>query len=229
VAFAEIDYSIFTLRQASKRSWRIGQTQPVTVCYFAYRDTMQATALSLVARKLRSALQLEGETFDAGLAASDAGDDSLLAMLTRSLRSGERLDDAEQLFAAVRQADAERRHELVAGDDAESADDGIDAPSARSPFALPPAATVRPASLAAGATDVLPGSPPVDGGFSARRVIGRSLTDLAWQQPAQRRSSRPVPTGQLRLFGEEADAPPAAEDAPTPVPAADGSRQLPLL
>ena len=34
-------------QQASRRSWRIGQTQPVQVVFMAYRNTLQADALKL--------------------------------------------------------------------------------------------------------------------------------------------------------------------------------------
>ena len=85
----ETDYSVYTLRQASRRSWRIGQTRPVQVVYLAYRQTLQADALTLVAKKLQSALAVEGELPEDGLAAyGDDGDDLLLA-LARQIVSGE--------------------------------------------------------------------------------------------------------------------------------------------
>ena len=37
--FWETGYSLYTLRQASRRSWRIGQREEVTVKYFAYANT----------------------------------------------------------------------------------------------------------------------------------------------------------------------------------------------
>ena len=43
----EADCSVYTMRQASRRSWRIGQTQPVQVVFMAYRNTLQADALKL--------------------------------------------------------------------------------------------------------------------------------------------------------------------------------------
>ena len=57
----ETDYSVYTMRQASRRSWRIGQTRPVKVVFMAYRGTLQADALKLVAQKLQSSLAVEGE------------------------------------------------------------------------------------------------------------------------------------------------------------------------
>ena len=37
------------MRQAARRSWRIGQTRPVKVVFMPYRNTLQADALKLVA------------------------------------------------------------------------------------------------------------------------------------------------------------------------------------
>ncbi len=76
----QTDYSVYTMRKASRRSWRIGQTCPVKVVFFAYRNTLQADALTLVARKLQSSLAVEGELPEDGLAAyGDDGADLLLA------------------------------------------------------------------------------------------------------------------------------------------------------
>ena len=38
ICWYETDYSVYTMRQASRRSWRIGQTQPVQVVFMAYRE-----------------------------------------------------------------------------------------------------------------------------------------------------------------------------------------------
>jgi len=56
IIFFQTGYSIYTLRQASRRSWRIGQEKPVRVYYLSYAETMQATALSLIATKLETAV-----------------------------------------------------------------------------------------------------------------------------------------------------------------------------
>ena len=58
ICWYETDYSVYTMRQASRRSWRIGQTQPVQVVFMAYRNTLQADALKLVAKKLRQGHKL---------------------------------------------------------------------------------------------------------------------------------------------------------------------------
>ena len=65
------------MQQASRRAWRIGQTEAVQVVFLAYRNTLQANALKLAAQKLQSSLAVEGELPADGLAAhGDDGDES---------------------------------------------------------------------------------------------------------------------------------------------------------
>ena len=87
IIFFQTGYSIYTLRQASRRSWRIGQKQPVKVFYMAYAKTMQATALSLIATKLETALAIEGDLSDKGLTVLAEGTNSMLIEMARSLVS----------------------------------------------------------------------------------------------------------------------------------------------
>ena len=104
IVWYETDYSVYTMRQASRRSWRIGQTRPVKVIFMAYRNTLQADALKLVAKKLQSSLAVEGELPEDGLAAyGDDGDDLMLA-LARKLVNGDEDDTAETVEAAFAQA-----------------------------------------------------------------------------------------------------------------------------
>ena len=67
--FYETGYDLFTLRQASRRSWRIGQKHPCRVYYLYYKETMQARAMALMAQKLEASLALEGQFSVEGLAA----------------------------------------------------------------------------------------------------------------------------------------------------------------
>ena len=115
IVWFETDYSVYTMRQASRRSWRIGQRRPVKVVFMAYRNSLQADALKLVAKKLQSSLAVEGELPEDGLAAyGDDGDDLMMA-LARRIVSGEE-DDAETVeavFAAAREAEASGEEYLV--------------------------------------------------------------------------------------------------------------------
>lgn len=83
--FYETGYDLFTLRQASRRSWRIGQRLPCRVYYLYYKETMQARAMSLMAQKLEASLALEGQFSTEGLAAMSADSGSLTMELARSL------------------------------------------------------------------------------------------------------------------------------------------------
>ena len=116
IIWGEVDYSIYVMRQASRRSWRIGQTRPVKVVYMSYRNTLQADALKLVAKKLQSSLAVEGELPEDGLAAfGDDGDDMMMA-LARKIVSGEDEDEAEtmeEVFAQARNTESEAEELLV--------------------------------------------------------------------------------------------------------------------
>ena len=116
VCWYETDYSVYVMRQASRRSWRIGQTRPVKVVFMSYRNTLQADALKLVAKKLQSSLAVEGELPEDGLAAyGDDGDDLMMA-LARRIVSGKEENTAEtvdDVFAAARAVEASAEELLV--------------------------------------------------------------------------------------------------------------------
>ena len=76
----------------------------------AYRNTLQADALKLVAQKLQSSLAVEGELPEDGLAAYDDDSDDLMLALARKLVSGEAdAESVESVFAQAQRvaADAE--------------------------------------------------------------------------------------------------------------------------
>jgi hypothetical protein len=78
--FYESGYSLHTLRQASRRSWRIGQRQPVRVFFLHYEDTMQSACLRLMGKKLLVSLAMEGKFCREGLQSLEEDDDMLTAM-----------------------------------------------------------------------------------------------------------------------------------------------------
>src|ERR1700756_2813451 len=80
ILFYESGYSLHTLRQASRRSWRIGQRRPVRVKFLCYEGTMQTACLRLVGKKLLVALTMEGKFAGEGLQSIDEDDDMLSAM-----------------------------------------------------------------------------------------------------------------------------------------------------
>jgi len=80
IIFYESGYSLHTLRQASRRSWRIGQKRNVRVIFFCYEGTMQSSCLRLMGKKLLVALTMEGKFAGEGLQTIDEDDDMLSAM-----------------------------------------------------------------------------------------------------------------------------------------------------
>jgi SNF2 family DNA or RNA helicase len=96
--FYQCGYDLFTLRQASRRSWRIGQRHPCRVYYLYYRETMQARAMGLMAQKLDASLALEGQFSAEGLAAMSADSGSLAMELAKSLIENIDFGDAERVW-----------------------------------------------------------------------------------------------------------------------------------
>jgi hypothetical protein len=78
--FYETGYSLHTLRQASRRSWRIGQRHAVRVKFVTYTDTMQETCLRLMGKKMLVALMMEGKFSGEGLQSLDTDEDLMSAM-----------------------------------------------------------------------------------------------------------------------------------------------------
>jgi SNF2 family DNA or RNA helicase len=85
LCFYETGYNLFTLRQASRRSWRIGQTEICRIVYFHYQDTMQERAMALMGKKLTAAQALEGSFSSEGLVAMAGEDANVEIALARSL------------------------------------------------------------------------------------------------------------------------------------------------
>ena len=115
ICWYETDYSVYVMRQASRRSWRIGQTRPVKVVFMSYRNTLQADALKLVAKKLQSSLAVEGELPEDGLAAyGDDGDDLMMALARRIVSGdGDETETVEEVFSRARDAETTAEEYLV--------------------------------------------------------------------------------------------------------------------
>jgi len=52
IVFMQSGYNVYTLQQASRRSWRIGQKQDVDVYFLGYAGSAQMGCLELMARKI---------------------------------------------------------------------------------------------------------------------------------------------------------------------------------
>ncbi|MFN7640380.1 MAG: helicase-related protein [bacterium] len=80
ILFYETGYSTYVLRQASRRSWRIGQQHPVRVGFLSYAGTAQESCLRLMGKKLLVSLAMEGKLQSDGLQSMEDDGDLLTAM-----------------------------------------------------------------------------------------------------------------------------------------------------
>jgi len=133
--FCQTGYSLHTLRQASRRSWRIGQRHPVRVKFLTYEGTMQEICLRLMGRKMLVALMMEGKFSGEGLQSLDADEDLMAAMARELVEKAGVGESADQIW---RQLDRERAKHVgpAAQDSGETADHGMLPPS------LPPESNV---------------------------------------------------------------------------------------
>ena len=53
IVFLQSGFNVYTVQQASRRSWRIGQKQPVEVFYLGYAETAQIDCFPLCQYDLR--------------------------------------------------------------------------------------------------------------------------------------------------------------------------------
>ncbi len=90
VVFYEVEYSLYTLWQACRRVWRLGQVRPVKVFYLAYESTLEEKAYALIGQKIKAAQLLYGENVDSALV-EDVGDASLVMALIKAIEEGEPL------------------------------------------------------------------------------------------------------------------------------------------
>jgi hypothetical protein len=198
VVWMEIDYSVYVLRQASRRSWRIGQRQPVEVTFLAYAGTLQADALSLVAAKTRASLMVEGELPEEGLAALDGdGGDVFLELARRLLEPADNSDSHERsleaLFAEARRGQSDGNDLLVEGVWEE-----VEVPQGPTDFSTytTPNSSGAPEELPLFAT-VNSTAPPESAPLPGKVV---SFEELAQLVRRRRTRSKRIPEGQLSLF-----------------------------
>lgn len=85
IAFLQTGYNVYTLQQAARRSWRIGQKHPVRVVFFGYAGTSQITCLELMAKKIAVAQSTSGDVPESGLDSLNQDGDSVEMALARQL------------------------------------------------------------------------------------------------------------------------------------------------
>ena len=97
IVFFEIEYSLYTLWQALRRVWRLGQTKPVKALFSVYNGSMEARALALMGAKMKASQLLYGDEVGGAIVPEDDGD--FLTQLARDVLKGAKLDDLQSLFA----------------------------------------------------------------------------------------------------------------------------------
>jgi hypothetical protein len=125
IALYQTGYNPFTMMQAARRAWRIGQSKHCRVYYLHYSSTMQQRAMALMARKAAAMMALDGKLDAEGLAAM--ADDSSAAMaLARSISNAIDNDDIQRNWVKVASNRKPAASPLVSLGDALFDDEPID-------------------------------------------------------------------------------------------------------
>ncbi|HEX7636954.1 MAG TPA: helicase-related protein [Burkholderiaceae bacterium] len=85
IVFMQSGYNVYTLQQAARRSWRIGQERAVRVVYLGYAGSSQMTCLELMARKIMVSQSTSGDVPESGLDVLNQDGDSVEVALARQL------------------------------------------------------------------------------------------------------------------------------------------------
>ncbi|HEB56631.1 MAG TPA: hypothetical protein ENI98_10070 [Gammaproteobacteria bacterium] len=85
IAFMQSGYNVYTLQQAARRSWRIGQEVDVDVYFLGYEASAQTTCLSLMAKKIAVSQSTSGDMPDTGLDVLNQDGDSIEVALAKQL------------------------------------------------------------------------------------------------------------------------------------------------
>lgn len=85
IVFMQSGFNVYTVQQASRRSWRIGQKEPVDVYYLGYEGTAQIDCLSLMAKKIAVSQSTSGDMPETGLDVLNQDGDSLEVALAKRL------------------------------------------------------------------------------------------------------------------------------------------------
>jgi hypothetical protein len=105
--FYQTGYSLHTLRQASRRSWRIGQNHPVKVKFFVSKATTQTTCLRLMGKKMLVALMMEGKFSGEGIHSLESDEDMMSAMARELVERGRVGESADAVWADLKRERAQ--------------------------------------------------------------------------------------------------------------------------
>jgi len=86
--YYQFSWSLFTINQSSRRSWRIGQDKECRLFYLAYENSFQEKMAELIALKNRATAAINGDVSADGLSAMLGDDGDLQSMLIQSVKRG---------------------------------------------------------------------------------------------------------------------------------------------
>ena len=85
IVFMQTGFNVYTLMQASRRSWRIGQKFDVRVIFLGYAETSQITCLALMAAKIAVSQSTSGDIPESGLDSLNVEAESVEVALAKQL------------------------------------------------------------------------------------------------------------------------------------------------
>lgn len=108
LVFYQLSFSLFTLNQAARRHWRIGQTNQCRTFYLGYRETFQAQMAQLIAQKNKASEAMNGDATSDGLNAmlGDTGD--LQTLLIQNIKSGNQLKGSTEEWTKAASEESKR-------------------------------------------------------------------------------------------------------------------------
>ena len=123
IVWFETEYSTYVMGQASKRAFRVGQSQDCRTYYFAYADSMQSDALSLCAKKMQVSLAIEGKLNETAMTTlAEESEETYLTLARRLVEAGSDRD----LTAAQVETSSEEISGLFAQITSQTAAEGTD-------------------------------------------------------------------------------------------------------
>lgn len=85
IVFMQSGYNVYTLMQAARRSWRIGQINDVRVYFFGYANSAQMSCLELMSSKIMVTQSTSGDMPESGLDILNQSDEGIEMQLAKQL------------------------------------------------------------------------------------------------------------------------------------------------
>lgn len=85
IVFMQTGYNVYTVQQASRRSWRIGQKLDVKVVFLGYENSAQTTCMQLMGKKISVSQSTSGDIPDNGLDSLNVEEQNIEMELARAL------------------------------------------------------------------------------------------------------------------------------------------------